>query len=62
MKNVTDILNLINKAKSKGEAKKILENWGKEIVDECGLTAEMWKSVTPNFTSSYINTVKKLIY
>lgn len=39
----------------------ILANWGMDIVEECAQVAESWKSVTPEFTSDYIRTVKKYI-
>jgi len=54
---------IIVKLKGKNElsAKLILTNWALDIISECASIADEWRSATPEFTKSYVETVKKNI-
>ncbi len=51
---------IVAKLKEKNElsTKLILTNWALDIINECALVANEWRSETPEFTKSYVETVK----
>lgn len=59
MQKVDEIIKAIDRCDSPAAKKDILYKWGTSIVDECSIVAAMWLSVTPGFTTGYIETIKK---
>ena len=41
------------------DLQEVLKEWAEDLIDECAHTADMCKSETPEFTKSFVETVKR---